>query len=199
MNDSSNKSKFGIGTSTLIHIAAEIVVILGISYYFNKKILTLTENLDNMSKNFEQLKTITLQHHQILSQMTGGRLPPIKTEDDTNMIQHQHHQYQQPEPQQPEQQTRHPPYRTPYPHPESDSEDEIDQAQLDRELDQELDGYNDTEQREDEDDDLPSLPADNQEEIENRDGVHFVTNEDIKNLKRKKKKHKKVKRKKANN
>lgn len=195
--DKGNGKYFGLGTSTLIHIAAEVLLIAGVGWFFNRKINKLNEEID-------ELKKVVQQHDQILQQIvTGGMRRPPQQHDAGNgglrehfsgphHPHHRHPQQQQLPPQSQPSQYMGPqrPYRPPVQQlgSDSESEEEYEQAKLDQQLTEELNEL-EAQEEEVEEEEVEEEPA--------RSGggnIEFISEQEAGRLKRKKHKRSKKKR-----
>ena len=72
-----------LDTKTLVHVGVELVIIGGLTFWFQRKTSLQQEEINNLREELNKTKEIInrqgallAQHERILSQFTGGNFPP---------------------------------------------------------------------------------------------------------------------------
>lgn len=113
-----------------IHIASEVVVLLGLTYYFSSKNRKLLEHIEDLSQRLEEHEEVIQSHTDILNRLVQARMMPqqVKPQTPPPII--------TPFSKKPSKKTKgH--FKKPSPPPQSSSEDEAEEFN-DGDLDDEL-------------------------------------------------------------
>ena len=71
----------------VIHVASEVVVLASITFYFQRKMLSIEKSMKNMVENVEKIHGVLYEHEKILGQiMNGGNIPTAETEKQSEEI-----------------------------------------------------------------------------------------------------------------
>jgi len=95
-----------IENKQIIHIATEIIVILGVTFYFSSKNKKLLEHIEDLSQRLEEQEDLIQKHEQIIKQLVNA----INSQNSVQTVvaqkqQQTHNKYQQ--------KTKHPKSQSP--------------------------------------------------------------------------------------
>lgn len=148
----------------MIHIASEIVVVIGLTFYFNQKNKKLMSHIEDLSQRIEEQEDILQKHEKVIRKLldfinqseSKHQQPKSQSEYQPQQVQTKHKKIEKeikpaksvlskPEPkvtfkeeEQPRKLNPPPPPRPPPPPPKDEDEDEDEDSDLDAELAEEL-------------------------------------------------------------
>lgn len=86
-----------IDNKQIIHIASEIVVIIGITFYFSSKNRKLLEHIEDLSQRLEEQEDLIQKHEQIIKQLVQVVNTRVSTNPPKPSI-HQEYSYSKSQP-----------------------------------------------------------------------------------------------------
>ena len=77
----------------MVHIASEIVVLLGLTFYFNQKHKKLMSHIEDLAQRVEEQEDMLQKHEQVIQKLVAyiNQVPPTQSTQSTQSTHSTHH------------------------------------------------------------------------------------------------------------